>query len=142
MTLTLQPLQPIKNLYNDVVCIFQSGFCRTVRCILTIVHLWPKRVWLDRGFNYTPQSAPNGSVTQGVSASKATTKGPPLPRQTLRSSRVWPSVRTGSGPPLLLGSLGVVCDCWYYIKLSTNVAYVASMQIAKNIANQEGSSLW
>ena len=37
-----------------------------------------------------------------------------LPRQTLRSSRVWPSVRTGSGPPprpgpqppLLLGSLG------------------------------------
>ena len=73
-----------------------------------------------------------------------------LPRQTLRSSRVWPSVRTGSGPPprpgprppLLLGSLGVVCDCWYYIKLSTNIAYVASMQIAKNIANQEGSSLW
>ena len=41
-----------------------------------------KGVWLDRGFNYTPQSAPNGSVTQGVSASKPTTKGPPLPRQT------------------------------------------------------------
>ena len=88
-----------KNPYNDVVCIFQSGFCKAVRCILTIIHLWPKRVWLDRGFNYTPQSAPNGSVTQGVSASKATTKGPPLPRQTLRSSLAWPSVRPGPGPP-------------------------------------------
>ena len=52
-------LQPMKNPYNDVVCIFQSGFCRAVRCILTITHLWPKRglvgSWLQLHTSIGPQ---------------------------------------------------------------------------------------